>query len=222
MAQNVTVQGASYVDVPAVVLPKTGGGTASFTDVTDTTAVAADVASGKYFYTAAGQRTEGTASGGGGGIQIGVQNTPIPNILNMFYALEQGTAKTGTFTPSQALPNTEMEMFDTELTTVNGLFIADESQDVLNTGNTPENALFGFVIDPVSDDTASNDTTGYTYAANRTTTYLQNSKNGGSGRFLNRGAWRVASGVFYYTAPYNRNDNYCAFHSAHTYRWVAW
>ena len=47
-------------------LPKTGGGTASFTDVTDTTAAAADVASGKYFYTAAGVRTAGTASGGGG------------------------------------------------------------------------------------------------------------------------------------------------------------
>lgn len=67
MAQNITLMGASYSDVPAVTLPKTGGGTASFTDVTDTTAAASDVASGKYFYTAAGVRTQGTASGGGGG-----------------------------------------------------------------------------------------------------------------------------------------------------------
>lgn len=67
MAQNITLMGASYSDVPAVELPKTGGGTASFTDVTDTTAAASDVASGKYFYTAAGTRTQGTASGGGGG-----------------------------------------------------------------------------------------------------------------------------------------------------------
>jgi len=57
--------GASYSAVPSVLLPKTGGGTASFTDVSDTTAAAADVASGKYFYTAAGVRTEGTSSGGG-------------------------------------------------------------------------------------------------------------------------------------------------------------
>ncbi len=64
MAQNITLLGASYSDVPAVTLPKTGGGTASFTDVTDTTAAAADVASGKYFYTAAGVRTQGTSSGG--------------------------------------------------------------------------------------------------------------------------------------------------------------
>ena len=66
MAQNITLQGASYSDVPSVVLPKTGGGTASFTDVTDTTASANDVAAGKYFYTAAGVKTEGTSTGGGG------------------------------------------------------------------------------------------------------------------------------------------------------------
>ncbi len=66
MAQNITLLGASYSAVPAVTLPKTGGGTASFTDVSDTTAAASDVASGKYFYTAAGVKTQGTASGGGG------------------------------------------------------------------------------------------------------------------------------------------------------------
>lgn len=66
MAQNITLLGASYSAVPAVNLPKTGGGTATFTDVTDTTAAAADVATGKYFYTAAGVRTQGTNSGGGG------------------------------------------------------------------------------------------------------------------------------------------------------------
>ena len=65
MSQNITLLGASYSAVPAVTLPKTGGGTASFTDVTDTTAAAGDVASGKYFYTSAGVRTQGTASGGG-------------------------------------------------------------------------------------------------------------------------------------------------------------
>lgn len=84
MAQNITVQGASYADVPAVVLPKTGGGTASFTDVSDTTAAAGDVASGKYFYTAAGVKTEGTASGGGG------QARSITNILGNNVTLVTG------------------------------------------------------------------------------------------------------------------------------------
>lgn len=32
MAQNITLLGASYSDVPAVELPKTGGGTAQFID----------------------------------------------------------------------------------------------------------------------------------------------------------------------------------------------
>ena len=66
MSQNITLMGASYSAVPAVTLPKTGGGTATFTDVTDTTAAASDVASGKYFYTSSGVRTAGTSSGGGG------------------------------------------------------------------------------------------------------------------------------------------------------------
>lgn len=66
MAQNISLWGATYPSVPSLLLPKQGGGTAAFTDVTDTTAAASDVASGKYFYTAAGVRTVGTASGGGG------------------------------------------------------------------------------------------------------------------------------------------------------------
>lgn len=66
MAQNITFLGASYSNVPAVELPKTGGGTASFTDVTDTTAAASDVAQGKYFHLATGERVQGTNSGGGG------------------------------------------------------------------------------------------------------------------------------------------------------------
>lgn len=67
MAQNVTVAGASYSDVPSVELPKTGGGTALFADPSITTAVASDVASGKQFLLADGSIGTGTASGGGGG-----------------------------------------------------------------------------------------------------------------------------------------------------------
>lgn len=50
-------------------------------DVTDTTAVAEDVAQSKYFYLASGVKTEGTASGGGGASNIvtGTFTTPSTN-----------------------------------------------------------------------------------------------------------------------------------------------
>lgn len=66
MAQNITLLGASYTDVPAVILPKTGGGTARFDDASVTTASASDVTSGKIFLTSDGAVTMGTNSGGGG------------------------------------------------------------------------------------------------------------------------------------------------------------
>jgi len=66
MAQNITLLGASYSDVPAVLLPKTGGGTARFTDTSPTTATDADVASGKIYFKSDGSQSTGTNSGGGG------------------------------------------------------------------------------------------------------------------------------------------------------------
>lgn len=66
MAQNVTIAGASYSDVPALVCPKTGGGTARFSDASETTAVESDVTSGKRFLGADGEYKTGSASGGGG------------------------------------------------------------------------------------------------------------------------------------------------------------
>lgn len=59
MAQNITLLGAQYPDVPAVDLPKTGGGTARFTDVSDTDATAADVKRGKLFHGSDGQLITG-------------------------------------------------------------------------------------------------------------------------------------------------------------------
>lgn len=50
MAQNITLLGASYSAVPAVTLPKTGGGTARFDDTTDATASSDDIVSGESAY----------------------------------------------------------------------------------------------------------------------------------------------------------------------------
>lgn len=74
MAQNITLLGASYSDVPAVELPKTGGGIATFADPSGTTATASDVVQGKLFLNSSGILTTGTASGGGGASNL-VQGT---------------------------------------------------------------------------------------------------------------------------------------------------
>ena len=63
MSQNITLLGASYSDVPSVLLPKTGGGTASFDDTTDANATAADIMSGKTAYVN-GTKITGTATSG--------------------------------------------------------------------------------------------------------------------------------------------------------------
>lgn len=66
MSKNISLLGATYSNVPAILLPQQGGGTARFDDASVTTAVASDVASGKVFLASDGTITTGTASGGGG------------------------------------------------------------------------------------------------------------------------------------------------------------
>ena len=61
MAQDVTIAGAAYSDVPSVVLPKTGGGAAVFADPSGVTAAAEDVRAGKVFLGPDGQTITGTA-----------------------------------------------------------------------------------------------------------------------------------------------------------------
>lgn len=64
MSKNVTIAGAAYSAVPAIEVPATGGGTATFTDTSPTTATTDDVVAGKIFFDANGEQKTGTSSGG--------------------------------------------------------------------------------------------------------------------------------------------------------------
>lgn len=60
MAQSVVINGVTYSNVPQVAIPKSTSGTATFYDISDSTAAAGDVLSGKYFYTSGGTKTQGS------------------------------------------------------------------------------------------------------------------------------------------------------------------
>lgn len=65
---------------------------------------------------------------------------PNGNISNMFYALENGIAKTGTFNFERAL-SSETMVFDVDIETIRGICIYDEDISGQNEDNTPENVL---------------------------------------------------------------------------------
>lgn len=94
MAQNITIQGATYPDVPAVELPKSGGGTASFTDVSDSTVAVGDVADGEVFYNSSGTRSIGTGKYASAPVANG--NADKTNAI--LYGTVDGTSTSTVFT----------------------------------------------------------------------------------------------------------------------------
>ena len=136
MAQNITPLGANYSAVPSVLLPKTGGGTASFTDVTDTTAAAADVASGKYFYTVSGVRTQGTNSGGGGSDRLVLLQTTAIGTLSTSSTSAADTGKTDSLASTTNWDDYDLLLVDISVdTTTNGRHTSTVS-GVLLTGTS--------------------------------------------------------------------------------------
>ena len=64
MAQNVTINGVTYQNVPEVDIPKSGGGTAKFYDTAAGDAAAAEILSGKKAYNASGEVSGSMANNG--------------------------------------------------------------------------------------------------------------------------------------------------------------
>lgn len=64
MAQNVVINGVTYNSVPQVQIPKSGGGTAIFYDVSDADARTGDILSGKKAYGSSGAVNGSMANNG--------------------------------------------------------------------------------------------------------------------------------------------------------------
>ena len=178
MAQNITIQGATYSAVPSVLLPKQGGGTASFTDVTDTTASAADVASGKYFYTSAGVRTAGTSSGGGSS-DVVMGTLTVASNVNTSTSTQITTTSTIGFTPTkfffykEARTATSNHVHQATFTTIGSYYIRTMTRYSSNALSTSGNT-----------NNWTTQTAGYLYY-NSNTIYFRSS----SSYILSAGTW---------------------------------
>lgn len=169
----------------------------------------------------------GGGGGGGNAVQIG-QSTPA-NILNMFYALEQGTAHTGTFTLAQTLPNTEVTLFDTGFgDNLDGFAIFDTNFDYssINSGsNARQLILIAKSIVPYgkrSDYTYA----GFGISVQNTPNSVQNFCGAayftGEDDAFQSARWSIRNGVIYAKGDYNNNWQYTPLRANTELLWIAW
>lgn len=194
MAQNITWLGNSYSNVGFVDLPKTGGGSARFDDASITTAVAADVASGKQFLLADGSIGTGTASGGGSGGLTLLQTTAL-GTLSISSTTATDTGKTVTLASTTGWQNYD-------------LLIADISVD--STTNGRHTSTVSFIILTGTSNVSTKNT--YTVGSNK-----WNSKLGSTGTASTRqsttaygvyiNAASVSSSTLTLTVYYRYNSN---------------
>lgn len=154
-------------------------------------------------------------SNNGNSIKIGNMDNS-PNLINLFYGLENGIAKTGEICLEKALPNTETLLLSTGLEKVNMIVIFDTEYTELVVSDTPENLLYTM--------SAFDDNGEFLYGAGIYTIYnsASNLSNKAFSGFIPRlSSYRWDGGDLYVVASYNANINYTPFYPNKKYRWVA-
>lgn len=151
-----------------------------------------------------------------GGIKIG-KDTPVPNILNMFYALENGTVKTGEFTFDSPLSAGEHFIFDYGLEELNGIMVVDTEWNKTSEQLNNEFTVFSFYMKNRSDGSY------LCYALNNRTEDNKGGVNGISiNSFFVRATVNIKGTSVYATPQFGGNPDYTPFASKHKYIWVAW
>lgn len=149
----------------------------------------------------------GFGQGGGNAVQIG-QETPAPNFMNLFYALEQGTAVTGTFTLASPLSG-ETLIFSSGLPALNGILLVNTDRTEY-AGTNIDSTFFSVGL--------------FSDGELMLSFVLSTSSNTGPAKdsFIRRGTWRIDGGDLYVTPDYNNHNLYTPFRTGETHRWVAW
>lgn len=164
-------------------------------------------------------------SGGGGGTDIGVES-PTANLLSMIYRLNNGTAKTGTFTLAQTIPNTAVQIFDAEDATVTQFAIFEQGEIELDTVNNPSQAFMVLWLQStdvlrriILQDSYKNLSQNVQVSTVVPTLDISVETATNYWQFAN---WTFAGGVLTVKGQYNSNATYTPFRANKTYRWVAW
>lgn len=147
----------------------------------------------------------GYGSGGGNAVQIG-QESPSPSFMNLFYALEQGTAVTGTFTLASALSG-ETLIFSSGLAALNGIMLVNKDR---TTKESNQEGLWLSIVLLSDGDIA------FSFVLN--TTYTASS--GGIAPRIS--SYRFDGGDLYVTPTFGGSTQYTPFRVGETYLWVAW
>lgn len=135
----------------------------------------------------------------------------------MFYALENGTGATGTFTLDTALPNTETLIIDSGLDEIHGvMFLAKGYFQELNESTNVQTTGLGIAV--YSEETLVR---GLLTLRNHNTAYIKSST-GEAQEPVTQGTIRVDGGSVYCTANFNQNANYTPFEPGIEYRWIVW